>query len=170
MRNFRDWSPLIPPWKNVSLPPRPIYRISSFYYIRDWDKKINVTRVEIGSKIFCKQDNETICFGLEKMITIPPRHLCAVEHPVVKSETGDMLLAPTDNTVLSLTCSFPFLRSLVSFLFSSLSLFSLLSLDQLWTLVSCPFPFLRITSMYSHSLPVSFPLTRTLSPFYTVPV
>ncbi|UJR11408.1 hypothetical protein I4U23_015588 [Adineta vaga] len=76
--------------KNISSQTGPIYRIPPFYYIHVLDQNISVTRLEIGPKIFFKQDNETICFGPEKMITIPPRHYCIVENPVIKNQIGQV--------------------------------------------------------------------------------
>lgn len=42
--------------------------------------------MEIGPKIFFKQDNETILIGPERMITLPPRHYCVIENPVIKNQ------------------------------------------------------------------------------------
>ena len=76
--------------KNSSVQMGPIYRIPPFYYIHVLDQNNSITRLEIGPKIFFKQDNETICIGPEKMISIPPRHYCIVENPAVKNETGEV--------------------------------------------------------------------------------
>ena len=78
--------------KNSSVQIGPIYRIPPFYYIHVLDQNKSITRLEIGPKIFFKQDNETICIGPEKMISIPPRHYCIVENPAVKNETGELQL------------------------------------------------------------------------------
>ncbi|CAF4641887.1 unnamed protein product [Rotaria sp. Silwood1] len=64
----------------------PIYRIPPYYYIHVLDQNTSVTRLEIGPKTFFRQDNETIVFGPDKMITLPPRHYCVIENPVVKNE------------------------------------------------------------------------------------
>jgi len=48
------------------------------------DTNSNKTRLEIGPQTYLKQENEKIIFGPEKMITIPPRHYCVIENPVVK--------------------------------------------------------------------------------------
>lgn len=63
-----------------------VYRISPYHYIHVLDLNLNVTRIEIGPKTFVKQDNEKVVFGPEKMITIPPRHYCVIENPVVKDK------------------------------------------------------------------------------------
>lgn len=68
----------------------PLFRIPPFYYIHVLDQNSTVTRLEIGSQIFLKQDNEVLIFGPEKMLTIPPRHYCVVENPVVKDNTGQV--------------------------------------------------------------------------------
>lgn len=49
----------------------PVYRIAPYYYIHVLDQNTNVTRLEIGPKTFIKQDNESVIFGPEKMITVP---------------------------------------------------------------------------------------------------
>jgi len=49
----------------------PVYRIPPYYYIHVLDQNTNVTRLEIGPKTFIKQDNESVIFGPEKMITVP---------------------------------------------------------------------------------------------------
>ncbi|CAF3424743.1 unnamed protein product [Rotaria sp. Silwood1] len=64
----------------------PVYRIPPYYYIHVLDQNTSVTRLEIGPQKFFKQDNETIVFGPDKMITLPPRHYCVIENPVVKNE------------------------------------------------------------------------------------
>jgi len=63
-----------------------LYRIAPYHYIHVVDLNLNVTRIEIGPKTFVKQDNEKVVFGPEKMITIPPRHYCVIENPVVKDK------------------------------------------------------------------------------------
>ncbi|CAF2873581.1 unnamed protein product [Rotaria sp. Silwood2] len=68
----------------------PLYRIPPYYYIHVLDQNTNVTRLEIGPKTFIKQDNETVTVGPEKMITVPPRHYCVIESPVVRNEAGDV--------------------------------------------------------------------------------
>jgi major vault protein len=75
-----------------SLPSQigPVYRIPPFYYIHVLDQNKSVTRLEIGPQTFFKQDNETISTGPEKMITVPPRHYCIIENPVVKNENGQV--------------------------------------------------------------------------------
>ncbi|CAF2573826.1 unnamed protein product [Rotaria sp. Silwood2] len=64
----------------------PIYRIPPYYYIHVLDQNTSVTRLEIGPKTFFRQDNERIVFEPSKMITLPPRHYCVIENPVVKNE------------------------------------------------------------------------------------
>lgn len=60
-----------------------IFRIPPYYYIHILDQNTNVTRVEIGPKTYIRQDNEKVVFGPQQMITIPPRHYCIVENPVL---------------------------------------------------------------------------------------
>ena len=68
----------------------PLYRIPPFYFIHVLDQNSTVTRLEIGPQIFLRQDNEILVFGPERMITIPPRHYCVVENPVMKDRTGQV--------------------------------------------------------------------------------
>ncbi|CAF1313291.1 unnamed protein product [Rotaria sordida] len=68
----------------------PLYRIPPYHYIHVLDQNTNVTRLEVGPKTFIKQDNETVTIGPEKMITVPPRHYCVVESPVVRNEAGEV--------------------------------------------------------------------------------
>ena len=76
--------------KNVSAQGGPLYRIPPFYYIHVLDQNSTVTRLEIGPKIFLRQDNEILVLGPEKMITIPPRHYCVIENPILKDRTGQV--------------------------------------------------------------------------------
>ncbi|CAF2987786.1 unnamed protein product [Rotaria sp. Silwood2] len=68
----------------------PLYRIPPYHYIHVLDQNTNITRLEVGPKTFIKQDNETVIIGPEKMITVPPRHYCVVESPVVRDEAGEV--------------------------------------------------------------------------------
>ncbi|CAF1227785.1 unnamed protein product [Rotaria sp. Silwood1] len=68
----------------------PLYRIPPYHYIHVLDQNTSVTRLEVGPKTFIKQDNETVTIGPEKMITVPPRHYCVIESPVVRNETGEV--------------------------------------------------------------------------------
>ncbi|CAF0991784.1 unnamed protein product [Adineta ricciae] len=87
--------------KSVSLQNGPLYRIPPYYYIHVLDQNTSVTRLEIGPKIFFKQDNETLTMGPEKMITIPPRHYCIIENPVIKNQTGQIELDKNGQVKLS---------------------------------------------------------------------
>lgn len=69
--------------KGVKAEGNSIFRIPPYYYIHILDQNTNVTRVEIGPKTYIRQDNEKVVFGPQQMITIPPRHYCIVENPVL---------------------------------------------------------------------------------------
>ncbi|KAK2556301.1 Major vault protein [Acropora cervicornis] len=69
-----------------------IYRIPPYYYIHVLDQNTNVTKVEVGPKTFIRQDNEKVILGPEKMITIPPRHYCIVENPVLRDKDSQVVL------------------------------------------------------------------------------
>ncbi|KAK3703611.1 hypothetical protein QZH41_019149 [Actinostola sp. cb2023] len=61
-----------------------IYRIPPYFYIHVLDQNSNVTKVEVGPKTFIRQDNEKVIVGPAKMITVPPRHYCIIENPVLR--------------------------------------------------------------------------------------
>lgn len=60
-----------------------LFRIPPYFYLHVLDQNTNVTRLEIGPKTYIRQDNERVVFGPERMITVPPRHYCVIENPVV---------------------------------------------------------------------------------------
>lgn len=65
-----------------------LFRIPPFYYLHVLDQNTNVTRIEIGPRTFVRQDNERVVLGPEKMVTVPPRHYCVIENPVLKDKEG----------------------------------------------------------------------------------
>eukprot|EP00112_Aurelia_sp_Birch-Aquarium-sp1_P020298 Seg52.2 transcript_id=Seg52.2/GoldUCD/mRNA.D3Y31 product="Major vault protein" protein_id=Seg52.2/GoldUCD/D3Y31 len=69
-----------------------LFRIAPYYYLHVLDQNTNVTRVEVGPKTYVRQDNEKVVFGPDKMITIPPRHYCIVENPVLMDKDGKVIL------------------------------------------------------------------------------
>lgn len=78
-----------------------IYRIPPYYYLHVLDQNLNVTRLEIGPQTFIRQDNERVVYGPEKMITVPPRHYCIIENPVVKDKEGKVLFDESGQSKLS---------------------------------------------------------------------
>ena len=69
-----------------------IFRIPPYYYIHILDQNTNVTKVEIGPRTYIRQDNEKVVFGPQQMITIPPRHYCIVENPVLVDDDYKVVL------------------------------------------------------------------------------
>lgn len=63
-----------------------LFRIPPYFYLHVLDQNTNVTRLEIGPQTFIRQDNERVVFGPEKMVTVPPRHYCVIENPVLKDD------------------------------------------------------------------------------------
>lgn len=61
-----------------------IFRVPPYNYLHVLDQTTNVTRVVMGPVTFIRQDNESVVLGPEKMITIPPRHYCIVQNPVLR--------------------------------------------------------------------------------------
>ncbi|XP_029769810.1 major vault protein-like, partial [Terrapene carolina triunguis] len=62
-----------------------IIRIPPHHYIHVLDQNSNVTRVEVGPQTYIRQDNERVVFPPTKMVTVPPRHYCAVLNPVLRA-------------------------------------------------------------------------------------
>ncbi|XP_053871095.1 major vault protein-like [Malaclemys terrapin pileata] len=62
-----------------------IIRIPPHHYIHVLDQNSNVTRVEVGPQTYIRQDNERVVFPPAKMVTVPPRHYCAVLNPVLRA-------------------------------------------------------------------------------------
>jgi major vault protein len=68
-----------------------LFRIPPFFYLHVLDCNTNVTRLEIGPKTYIRQDNERVVYGPERMITVPPRHYCIIENPVIRSKEGEVI-------------------------------------------------------------------------------
>ncbi|PAA65947.1 hypothetical protein BOX15_Mlig027053g1 [Macrostomum lignano] len=68
-----------------------VVRIPPFFYLHVLDQNSNVTRIETGPHTFVRQDNERVILGPERMVTVPPRHYCVIENPVVKAEDGSVV-------------------------------------------------------------------------------
>ncbi|XP_052073495.1 major vault protein-like [Mytilus californianus] len=68
-----------------------IYRIPPYFYLHVLDQNLNVTRLEIGPQTFVRQDNEKVVYGPERMITVPPRHYCIVENPVLRDKESKVV-------------------------------------------------------------------------------
>lgn len=69
-----------------------LYRIPPYYYLHVLDQNTNVTRLETGPKTFIRQDNERVVMGPEKMITVPPRHYCIIENPVLRNKDAEVVI------------------------------------------------------------------------------
>ncbi|XP_023932738.1 major vault protein [Lingula anatina] len=65
-----------------------LFRIPPYFYIHVLDQNTNVTRLEIGPNTYIRQDNERVVLGPEKMVTVPPRHFCVIENPILKDKDG----------------------------------------------------------------------------------
>ncbi|KAK3587585.1 hypothetical protein CHS0354_032785 [Potamilus streckersoni] len=69
-----------------------LFRIPPYFYLHVLDQNKNVTRLEIGPQTFIRQDNERVVFGPEKMITVPPRHYCIIENPIMRDKDGVVVI------------------------------------------------------------------------------
>ncbi|XP_039272615.2 major vault protein-like [Styela clava] len=79
-----------PSFANMSGQDEALYRIPPYFYIHVLDQNTNVTKLELGPKTYIRQDNERVIYGPERMITIPPRHYCTIENPVVRNKEGEV--------------------------------------------------------------------------------
>ena len=61
-----------------------VVRIPPYHYIHVLDQNTNVSRLESGPQVFVRKDNEINLTNVMQYITIPPRHYCTIENPVVK--------------------------------------------------------------------------------------
>eukprot|EP00092_Neocalanus_flemingeri_P005149 GFUD01005538.1.p1 GENE.GFUD01005538.1~~GFUD01005538.1.p1 ORF type:complete len:863 (-),score=254.03 GFUD01005538.1:183-2771(-) len=68
-----------------------VFRIPPYYYIHVLDQTTNVTRLETGPQIFVRKDNEMVLMNPERMITVPPRHYCIIQNPVVRDENQQVV-------------------------------------------------------------------------------
>jgi major vault protein len=68
-----------------------VIRIKPYHYIHVLDNNSNVTRVEIGPQTFTRKDHETVVFGPDAMVMIPPRHYCIISNPVVRDEKREVV-------------------------------------------------------------------------------
>jgi len=78
-----------------------LFRIPPYYYLHVLDQNTNVTRIEIGPQTFIRQDNERVVLGPDRMVTVPPRHYCIIENPVVRSAEGAVVLDKSGQAKLS---------------------------------------------------------------------
>lgn len=67
-----------------------LFRIPPYFYVHVLDQNTNVTRLEIGPKTYIRQDNERVILGPQRMVTVPPRHYCVVENPVIRNKEGEI--------------------------------------------------------------------------------
>ncbi|NXX97715.1 MVP protein, partial [Centropus bengalensis] len=70
----------------------PVIRIPPYHYVHVLDLNSNVTRVETGPHTYIRQDHERVLFPPRRMVTVPPRHFCAVRNPVARGAAGAALL------------------------------------------------------------------------------
>ena len=68
-----------------------VFRIPPYHYLHVLDQTTNVTRLEVGPQIFVRKDNEVVIMTPEKMITVPPRHYCIIQNPVVRDENQQVV-------------------------------------------------------------------------------
>ncbi|XP_014662129.1 PREDICTED: major vault protein-like [Priapulus caudatus] len=75
--------------RNTGNQPRDsIYRIPPYHYLHVLDINTNITRIELGPKTFIRTDNESVLLGPERNVTIPKRHYCVIENPVLCGKEG----------------------------------------------------------------------------------
>lgn len=74
-----------------------IYRLRPLQYIHVLDTTTSITRLVTGPLTFTRNDNETVTFGPETMIIIPPRHYAMIHNPVVRNAKGEPILDKNKN-------------------------------------------------------------------------
>lgn len=69
-----------------------IIRIPPHHFIHVLDTNSNVTRLDVGPKIFIKQDHEKVVSGKDPlaMISIPPRSFAVINNPVIRHSDGTL--------------------------------------------------------------------------------
>ena len=68
-----------------------VFRIPPYHYLHVLDQTTNVTRLETGPQIFVRKDNELVLMNPERMITVPPRHYCIIQNPVVRDDNHQVV-------------------------------------------------------------------------------
>ncbi|KAK2176645.1 hypothetical protein NP493_650g01129 [Ridgeia piscesae] len=68
-----------------------LFRIPPYHYLHELDQNSNVTSLQVGPQTFIRQDHVRVISGPEKMITVPPRHYCVIENPVMRNKDGAVL-------------------------------------------------------------------------------
>lgn len=99
-RNLRAESFSFPSLASVhmSKPNEPfIYRLKPLYYIHVLDTTTGMTRLVTGPLTFTRQDNETVTFGPEEMVIVPPDHYCFIANPVLRDAKGKLVLDKNNN-------------------------------------------------------------------------
>jgi len=69
-----------------------VFRLGPQEFIHVLDNNQNVTRVVVGPCTYTRQDHERVTFGPEHMVSIPPRHYCVIINPVVRDESGQVVV------------------------------------------------------------------------------
>ncbi len=72
--------------KSIVIPP--------FYYIHVKDENSHTYRLEHGPQLFVRKDHESVTTGDRpvQMTTLPIRHYCVIEDPVIRDEASELVL------------------------------------------------------------------------------
>eukprot|EP00300_Choanocystis_sp_HF-7_P016488 c19422_g1_i1.p1 GENE.c19422_g1_i1~~c19422_g1_i1.p1 ORF type:complete len:862 (+),score=32.95 c19422_g1_i1:52-2586(+) len=68
-----------------------IIRLKPQFYIHVLNNNTNVTSIVTGPCVFTRKEEETVVFGPEPFISIPPRHYCRISNPVVRDADGNVV-------------------------------------------------------------------------------
>ena len=69
-----------------------VIRIQPYHYIHVLDNNSNVTRVEIGPRLFTRQDHEKVVCAPTSMVVVPDRHYIMVSNPARRTADGEVSL------------------------------------------------------------------------------
>ncbi|KAL6070840.1 Membrane protein involved in colicin uptake [Balamuthia mandrillaris] len=69
-----------------------LLKIPPFHYLHILDNNTNVIRVVEGPCRHTRLQHEVVVYGPEPMIVIPPQHYCVINNPVLRDESGNVVL------------------------------------------------------------------------------
>lgn len=78
-----------------------VVRIKPYQYIHVLDNNTNVTRTEIGPKMFTRQEHEKLITSPLDMVVVPPQHYVIIADPV-KLDDGKIVMSKFGQPVLRL--------------------------------------------------------------------
>mmetsp|Transcript_139401 Transcript_139401/g.242439 ORF Transcript_139401/g.242439 Transcript_139401/m.242439 type:complete len:850 (-) Transcript_139401:1207-3756(-) len=68
-----------------------VVRLKPYQYIHVHDNNTNCSRVVVGPATFTKQEHEQILIAPQQMCTVPSRHYCIIENPIIRDAKGELV-------------------------------------------------------------------------------